>query len=253
MRAVVRRPSPRIADGEVTHIDREPMNTALAFEQHGAYVALLSDLGCELVWAPEIADHPDGLFVEDALVVIGNHALLTRPGAPSRVGEVDSMVALVEELGLVARRVVAPGTIDGGDVLVTDRHVFVGRSTRTNDHGIEQLAAFAAQTGRATVSVEVHGCLHLKTAITALPDGALIAVAEFVTPEIFERYGYVVRRAPERSGGDVLFTNGTVVLPGNAPLTAALLRAQGYGVREIDVSELQKIEAGVTCMSVLAP
>jgi dimethylargininase len=248
---LVRLPSPRIDEGQVTHIDRAPLNVALAFAQHRAYVGLLERHGYELTWAPRLDDHPDGVFVEDAIVVVDGTALLTRPGAPSRQGEVDSLVAVVETLGLPTTRVGDPGTIDGGDVLVTDRHVFVGRSTRTNGAGIAALAAFAAPTGRQTVAVTVTGCLHLKSAITRLPDGTLLGVPGRFDPRPFTDAGYVVRNAGEPSGGDALCLGNTVALPDDAVTTVAYLRQQGMTVETVDVSELQKIEAGMTCMSVL--
>jgi dimethylargininase len=250
-RAIVRKPSPRVAEGQVTHIDRSPLDTELAFAQHRAYVELLERHGYTLTWAPILDDHPDGVFVEDALVVIGGTALLTRPGALSRRGEVDSLVEVVAHLGLDATRVEAPGTIDGGDVLVTDRHVFVGRSTRTNEAGIAQLATFAARSGRETVVVTVTGCLHLKSAITRLPDGTLLGVPGWFDRAAFTAADYVVRDAAEPSGGDALCLDDVVALPVDASGTVAYLRRQGFIVETVDVSELQKIEAGMTCMSVL--
>jgi dimethylargininase len=244
-------PSPRIAEGQVTHIGRAPMNTAKAFEQHRAYIALLERHGYDLTWAPKLDDHPDGVFVEDALVVIDGTALLTRPGALSRQGEVESMLEVVSNLDLPMTQVEPPGTIDGGDVLVTDRHVFVGRSTRTNDEGIAQLATFAAHSGRQTVAVTVTGCLHLKSAITRLPDGTLLGVPGWFDPRDFTSVGYVVHAAAEPSGGDALCLGNVVALPADAYGTVAYLRQQGITVETVDVSELQKIEAGMTCMSVL--
>jgi dimethylargininase len=249
--AIVRRPSDRVAEGEVTHLDRTPLDVELAFQQHAAYVELLAQHGFEIVWAPELPDHPDGLFVEDALVVIDGQALLTRPGALSRRTEVESLVALTESLALPTTRLIEPGTLDGGDVLVTDRHVFVGRTSRTNDDGIEQLRAFAATTGRTTIATTVNQCLHLKSAITALPDGTLQAVRGWVDASVFTAAGYNVRFTHEVSGGDVLCLGQTVVLAADAPETAAALRRNGFVVETVDVGELQKIEAGVTCMSVL--
>ena len=193
--------------------------------------------------------------------MIGGLALLTRPGAPSRRGEVESIAELVAALGLPVARITEPGTLDGGDVLVTDRHVFVGRSTRTNAAAIDQLTAICASGGgglrngedREVVAVDVERCLHLKSAITALPDGSLVGVPGWVSREPFESRGYVVREAVETTGGDLLDLCGTVVLPADAPLTAALLAEAGFSVETVDVGELQKIEAGVTCMSVLIP
>ena len=261
MRALVRRPSRRVAEGEVTHLARVPVDVDLALAQHAAYVELLRRHGYEIVEAPELDEHPDGLFVEDALVMIGGLALLTRPGALSRRSEVASIATVVAALGLPVARITEPGTLDGGDVLVTDRHVFVGRSTRTNDAAIAQLAAICAPVadsqgdgaaaGREIVAVDIERCLHLKSAITALPDGSLMAVPGWVDRAPFESRGYLVRDAPETTGGDLLDLGGTVALPADAPCTAALLAELGFAVEPIDVGELQKIEAGVTCMSVL--
>lgn len=249
--AIVRIPSRRVAEGEVTHLERVPVDVERALAQHAAYVDVLRRHGLRIVEAPPLDDHPDGLFVEDALVVIDRTAVLTRPGAPSRRGEVDSMQDVARALGLHTVRVVAPGTLDGGDVLVTGRHVFVGRSTRTDDHGRAQLEPVAA--GRDVVSVPVTRCLHLKSAVTSLPDGSLLAVAGWLDLDVVRSRGYVVHETDEPSGGDVLCLGRTVVLPADAPGTAARLRALGFGVDPVDVGELQKIEAGVTCMSVIVP
>jgi len=250
-RAIVRRPSPRVADGEVTHLDRVPLDVPRALAQHAAYCDLLRTLGLRLIEAPEAPEHPDGLFVEDALLIIGGQAVLTRPGAASRAGEVASIEPVVEALGLPIERIREPGTLDGGDVLAVGHHVFVGRSTRTNDAAIAQLAEIMAPLGRSVVAAEVTGCLHLKSAITALPDGSLIAVPGWIDPSFFTDLGYEVHLAEERSGGDVLWHGTTVVLPASAPSTAAKLEELGFDVAPIDVGELEKIEAGVTCMSVL--
>jgi dimethylargininase len=250
-RALVRRPSPRIAEGEVTHIDRKPLDVALAFAQHGAYVELLSSFGLEIIELPEAPDHPDGIFVEDALVMIDNFAVVTRPGAPTRRGEVAGLAEFVEGLGLRSGSIEAPARVDGGDVLVTDRHVFVGQTSRSNAHGLKQFDRFCRPLRRQGHGIVVDGCLHLKSAITCLPDGSLIAVRGWVDRTIFEGLGYTVHAAPEDTGGDVLCIGNNVILPTDAPETADLIQSLGFDVHAVNVSELQKIEAGVTCMSVL--
>ena len=250
-RAIVRAVSPRLAEGEVTHRARVSVDLKRAIVQHAAYVDLLRAHGLQISEAPATPEHPDGVFVEDVLVVIAGRAILTRPGAPSRRGEVESIEPLIEELGLPIERIVAPGTLDGGDVLVTPRHVLVGRSTRSNEAAVSQLAASAACSGREVLGVEVRQALHLKSALTRLPDGSLIAAPDFVEVKHLRSLGYLVREAPEPSGADVLCLDRTVVLPADAPATAALLRALGHEVVSIDVGKLQKLEAGVTCMSVL--
>jgi dimethylargininase len=191
------------------------------------------------------------LFVEDVLVVLDGHAILTLPGALSRRGEVDSVEPLIRELGLPIERIVAPGRLDGGDLLVTRRHVLVGRSTRSNEAAIAQLAASAACSGREVLGVDVHAALHLKSACTLLPDGALIAAPDFADVKHLRSLGYTVHEAPEASGANVLCVDRTVLLPADAPASAALLGALGHEAAPIDISEFQKLEAGVTCMSVL--
>ncbi|MDB4987454.1 MAG: Dimethylargininase [Myxococcaceae bacterium] len=250
-RALVRRPSPRLAEGEVTHVARQPLDVPLAREQHAAYLQVLRAHGLLLIELPELPDHPDAVFVEDTLVMLDGRALLTRPGAASRRGELESVEATLRMLRLPLERIQAPATLDGGDVLVLSRHVLVGQSTRTDAAALEQLAALVRGTGRVVVSVEVRGMLHLKSAITALPNGTLIAVPDAVDSARLRALGYPVQYAVEPSAGDVLCLGQTVVLPLDAPETARALRHQGFEVVCVDIGELQKIEAGVTCMSVL--
>ena len=227
------------------------MDVARGFAQHREYVDLLSRHGLVIVEAPAAPEHPDGLFVEDALVMIDAVAVITRPGAPSRRGETVSIRTVVESLHLRDFSIEAPATVDGGDVLVTDRHVFVGQTTRSNAAAVNQFDRICRPLKRQALGATVHGCLHLKSAITTLPDGSLIAVDGWVDVEWFSNLGYEVHVTPEVSGGDVLCLGNTVVLPADAPRTAELITNLGFGVETIDVSELQKIEAGVTCLSVL--
>ena len=250
-RAFFRRPSLRLAEGEVTHVPRVELDVRRALSQHAAYLEVLRQHGLSLMELPELPDQPDGLFVEDVVVMLDGRALLTRPGAVSRRGELPSTERALRQLGLAPQRIEAPATLDGGDVLVLDQHILVGRSTRTNQHALAQLACFAEGSGRAVQSVDVVGALHLKTALTRLPDGSLIAVAEHVDIALLTRQGFCVHRAPEASGGDVLCLGQSVLLPTAAPRTAQLLRDLGFAVVSLDISELQKLEAGVTCMSVL--
>lgn len=249
--AIVRAVSPRLAEGEVTHRKRVAIDLSLALEQHAAYVDLLRKCGLRIIEAPAAPEHPDGLFVEDVLVVLEGHALLTRPGALSRRGEVESVEPLIRASGLPIERIVAPARLDGGDLLATPRHVLVGRSTRSNEAAVTQLAASAACSGRAVLGVGVRAALHLKSAATLLPDGALIAAPDFVDVQHLRSLGYSVHSAPEPSGANVLCVGRTVVLPADAPASAALLSALGHEVAPIDISEFQKLEAGVTCMSVM--
>jgi dimethylargininase len=250
-RAIVRNLSLRLAEGERTHLERAPIDLPRALAQHAAYVAVLREHGFEILHAPDAPEHPDGVFVEDTLVVIAGRAVLTRPGAASRRNEIVSIAPLVSQLALPIERIEAPGRLDGGDVLVTQRHVLVGRSSRSNVRAIEQLTRFQACAKRQVLGVPLSGVLHLRTALTQLPDGALIASPKHVDVPKLRKLGYAVHVAPEPSGANVLCLNRTVLVPSSAPGTALQLRALNYHVRQVDISELQKVEAGLTCMSVL--
>jgi dimethylargininase len=249
--ALVRVPSPRIAEGELTYLQRREVDLGRVRSQHDAYLAVLRGAGLELLHAPPAPEHPDGVFVEDAVVVVDDLAILTRPGAPSRRGEAETLRAVLVEHGLRIAAIEAPGTLDGGDVLQLGATVYVGRTTRTDDHAIAQLGRLLAPLGRELVPVEVAGALHLKTAATALPDGRILATPGLVSPTAFGEREVVP--AEEPSGADVLLLGDTVVVSSSAPRTAAVLDRRGYRVVAVDIDELEKLEAGPTCLCVLLP
>jgi dimethylargininase len=249
--AIVRAPSPRLAEAELTHRDRTPIDPQVARAQHAAYVALLAQLGLEIVVAPELPDHPDGVFVEDTAVVVDDLAILARPGAPSRRGEVGSIGALLVAHGFRPAAIEAPGTLDGGDVLQVGTTVYVGRTHRTNDAAVAQLGSLLRPRGREVVPVDVSGVLHLKSAATALPDGTILAARGHVDEVAFARHDLL--HVPEPSGADVLLVGETVVVAGSAPRTAQMIAARGFEVVSVELAELEKAEAGVTCPSILLP
>ncbi len=249
--ALVREPSPRLAQAELTHVAPGPIDAATARAQHAAYVAELARRGREVVALPPRPEHPDGVFVEDVAVVLGDAlAVVTRPGAASRRGETSGLAEVLAARGLRVAAIEAPGTLDGGDVLQAGGTVFVGRSTRTNAAGIEQLARL---TERPVVPVDVHGALHLKTAATALPGGPVLAVTRWLDPAPFPAHGLEVVEAPEPAGANVLPLDGAVVLSDAAPRTAELIAAHGLEPVPLAMSEFAKAEGSVTCLSVLLP
>ena len=246
--ALVRRPGPRLADGLVTHIERTAVDPDRAREQHAAYRAALVDAGWHVHDVEPADDLPDAAFVEDAAVFLGDRAVLTRPGDPSRRGEVASVAAALDRLG-IAPGELAEGTLDGGDVLQAGGRLFVGRSTRTDDAGIRALSEAA---GREAIAVPVSGCLHLKTAATALPDGTIVANLDCVDAAAFGPLPVV--GTPEPLGANVLAVSAEcVVVPASAPRTAQLVRERGFDVVALDISEFEAVEAGLTCLSVLLP
>ena len=247
--AFVRRPSPRLADGELTFLQRQLVDPERADAQHAQYRSLLERLGLRVVVLPDAPELPDAAFVEDTAVVFDGYTVLTRPGAASRRAEVETVREPLRAEGFELTELVAPATLDGGDVLQVGDAVYVGRSTRTNEDGVAQLRAAASERGRRVVAVDVPGALHLKTAAGALPDGSLMAVSTWVDVDAF---GLPWVEAPEPAGANVLTVGATAVVSAAAPETAALLRRRGCSVETLDISEFEKVEAGLTCLSVLA-
>lgn len=246
LRALVRRPGPRLAEGIVTHASGGPVDVALAHRQWAEYVRTLQDAGWQTLEVEPADDQPDAVFVEDTLVVYGDLAVLTRPGAPGRRGELPAVAEAAAEAGYRVARIEAPGTLDGGDVLKFGGTVRVGRSARTDDDGIRQLAALLEPMGALVVPVPVRSVLHLKSAVTALPDGTLVG-----HPPLLDHPFDDLLPVPEPSGGQVvLLEHGTVLLAASAPRTAELLRRRGHRVVTVDISELEKLDGGVTCLSV---
>src|SRR3954447_21648750 len=189
-RALVRRPGPRLAEGLVTHIQRRPVDAALAVRQWETYVATLAGHGWETIEVAAANDCPDSVFVEDTVLVLaGRAAVLTRPGATSRRAEVVAVEAAVRGLGLELHRIEAPGTLDGGDVLKIGETLYVGRGGRTDDDGIRQLGAIGAEYGMRVVPVDVSRVLHLKSAVPALPDGTVVGYPPLVDdPSVFRDF-----------------------------------------------------------------
>ena len=246
--ALIRRPSSRMAEGITTHIDRVSADAGLAARQHRAYVDALAAAGWAIREVAPADDLPDSAFVEDTVVVFDDLAVLARPGAEERQAEVAGTEEAVRALGLEIARIEAPGTLDGGDVLQVGSTVYVGRSGRTNGEGIRQLRRHAATRGRTVVPVRLHGVLHLKSAVTALPDGTFIAS----DPSLFDPAPFpTLRLVPEDAGSHViLMGDGTVVMAASAPRSAELFGDLGFGVIAVDIGEFEKREGCVTCLSV---
>jgi dimethylargininase len=247
-RALVRRPGPRLAEGLVTHIARTPVDADLAARQWRGYVDALAAEGWETIEVAPADDCPDAAFVEDTVVVYGDLAVIARPGADERKPETSGTEERLAELGYRIARIAEPGTLDGGDVLKHDGTVWVGLGGRTDQSGVEQLAALLAPLGARVVGVPVSRVLHLKSAVTALPDGTVIGFEPLVDdPAAWERFLPV----PEEPGAHVvLLDEHTVLMSSSAPLTRTLLEERGLRVVAVDISEFEKLEGCVTCLSV---
>jgi len=246
--ALVRLPSPRLGEGEITHIERTEVDAALADEQWDNYVAALADNGFTTIDVEPAPDAPDSVFIEDAVVIFGDTAVLGSPGADSRATEIAGAEDAVRALGLHIERIEMPGTLDGGDVLKVGTTVYVGRGGRTNAEGIRQLRAIVAPLGYTVVAVPVTKVLHLKSAVTALPDGTVIGYLPLVDDtSVFDRFLAV----PEAHGtAVVVLAPDAVLMSSAAPQSAELIRELGYRVVTVDISEFEKMEGCVTCLSV---
>jgi len=246
--ALVRRPSPRLADGLLTHMERVPVDVELAMRQWEAYVAALQSCGWQTVEVPPAPDCPDSVFIEDTMVVYRDTAVIARPGADERKPEVAGAEAAVAGLGYRVVHIHAPGTLDGGDVLKVGDTIYAGHSARTNLEGIAQLRAALEPLGATVVTVSVTAVLHLKSAVTALPDSTIIGWEPVVDDiSVFPRF----LGMPEESGAHVVLLGGDhVLLSSDCPRSEVLLRSAGLVPVLVDISEFIKLEGCVTCLSV---
>jgi dimethylargininase len=254
---LVRRPSPALAEGELTHLERAPVDAELALRQWHGYVDAFTSHGWTVQEIAPADDHPDGVFVEDTVVVFDDLAVLTSPGAASRRGEVASTEAALAALPVARRlevtRIADPGHLDGGDVLKIGRTAYVGLSGRTDEAGIAQLAALLEPRGWRVVAVPVTKVLHLKSGVTALPDGTVVGF-----PSLVDDTGAYPRflPVPEEHGTAVVdlgvSTDGrrAVLMSADAPRTAELYAARGLEVVTVPITEFEKLEGCVTCLSV---
>lgn len=247
-RALVRRPSPRLAEGLVTHVERQRVDVDLALQQWSAYVDSLHAAGWETFEVPPVDECPDGVFVEDTVVMYGDRAVITRPGADERKPETAAVAQLLGALGYDVVPIEAPGTLDGGDVLKHEGTVWVGLGGRTNQAGIDQLAAYLTPYGARVVAVPITKVLHLKSAVTALPDGTVVGYESLVDdPTVWPSFLGV----PEESGSHVVLLGGdSVLMSADAPKTQQLFEERGLAVVAVDISEFIKLEGCVTCLSV---
>jgi dimethylargininase len=248
--AVTRGVSPTLASCELTWLERQPIDLELAIAQHQDYEQCLEDLGVRVISLPPLAEFPDGMFVEDPVFVVDEVAILTRPGAASRRGEGESLAPVLSPFRPI-RRLRAPATLEGGDVMRIGRDVFVGLSSRTNAAGVEQLAEELEPLGYRVRGIPVTGCLHLKSACCGLDENTILANRAWIDPAPLDGYR-IIDVAPEEPGAaNILRIGDTVLMPAAFPRTQAILEQEGFSVRPIDISELMKAEAGVTCSSVI--
>jgi dimethylargininase len=248
--ALTREISPAIDRCELTHLARRPIDLERARRQHADYEDALARLGCRVVRLAADADLPDAVFVEDTAVVVDECAVITRPGAKARRGEVDAVaVALAAYRRLTW--IEAPATIDGGDVIVAGRRVFVGETPRTSAAGVEALRRRLEPHGYVVSSLPVTGCLHLKSAATALDPETILVNRQWVDAARFDGMTIVEVDSEEPGGANVLTVGRTVLAASEAPRTVERLKKRGYDVVTVDNGELAKAEGAITCGSLI--
>jgi len=251
-RAIVRPPARNFAEG-LTTVDLGAPDVDLALRQHAAYCDALQRHGCDVVALPPDAQYPDSTFVEDtALILPGPGALLTRPGAESRAGEVESMREALRPFFTSLPQVTSPGTLDAGDVCEAGTHLFIGISHRTNADGAAQLTAWAAPFGYTTSTVnvcDVDGILHLKSGIAALEPRRLVLIESLADDPAFAGYDIVRVSAGEEYGANCVRVNDVVFISGGRPQLHTQLRTLGYTLEVLDMSEYAKMDGGLSCLS----
>jgi dimethylargininase len=248
--AITRAVSPSMSDCELTYLPRVPIDVSRAAAQHAEYERVLEDLGCTVQRLPAGPGMPDSVFIEDIAVVLDEIAILTRPGPESRRAESDAVAEALQSCRPLAR-IEPPGTMDGGDVLVAGRSVFVGCSGRTNAAAIDQMRELIAPLGYDLRPVSVRGCLHLKSAVTALSDETLLMNPAWVLMEEFPGFDLIDVDPREAHGANIVRVMNRLLCSADFPRTHELLFRRGFEAVTVDVSEIAKAEGAVTCCSLI--
>ena len=246
--AIVRSPGASVVDG-LRAGDHDGPDFAAVAAEHRAYVAALEASGLKVETLPALESFPDSVFVEDPAFVLPEGAIVLRPGAPSRIGEARAIAPALErrfERVLVLDR----GFADGGDILVLPDEILIGLSGRTDRAGAERFAALAAELGRSVRIVETPpGVLHFKTACALLDEEIVIATPALAAAGCFEGLEVVETPAGEEKAANLLRVNDSILIGADYPRTAAMLSARGYALVALDVAEIRKIDAGLSCLS----
>jgi len=248
--AITHVPSPKMQDYERTYVDDQPIDLDLARRQHEGYREALRACGCDVTLLDMNSEMPDCVFVEDTALVLDEIAVMMSPGAASRRRKPAGIEPEIAKFRPIAR-IKLPATIDGGDIVVAGRDIYVGRSPRTNDDGCHALRATLAPYGYNVTPVPVTGCLHLKTACSALPDGRFLVNASWIDASVFDPTSLVQVPDDEPWAGDVLVIGENIIVSDAFPRTMELLGGLGWRVVPVSVSEFAKAEGGVTCLSLV--
>ena len=250
-RAIVRQPCVSFASGE-TSVELGEPDFDRALQQHCAYCEALESCGLELIELPPDNDHPDSTFVEDTALLTARGAVLTRPGADSRRGEVESIAPVVHEYFNNIYSIEAPGTLDAGDVCEAGDHFFIGVSRRTNEHGARQLAGFLESFGYTSSLIDicaVSNILHLKSGMAYLSGRRLVIIDALRDVKEFSGYDLICLNSNEEYAANCLTLNGKILIASGFPTIRHELEQLGYPIMSLDMSEFQKMDGGLSCLS----
>lgn len=250
MIALTHPPSVRLELGERTFLRRSPVNVTVAAAQHTAYCRALTDCGADVISLSVNEGDPDGTFIEDTAIVLDEVAVVCSMGSPSRREELARVAPILSGFRELVR-IELPATIEGGDVVCAGHELFVGYSSRTNAAGVASLASAIHNLGYRITPVPVFGCLHLKTACSALPDGRLLVNPQWINQSALRGHDLICVPDTEPWGANVCAVNGQLIMAADQSQTCDQLARLGYTVHPVDVSEFAKCEAGVTCLSLL--
>ena len=246
--AVTRRPGKTFGNGITTSHMGAP-SYELVLKQHAAYIDTLKSIGLDVIELEPLPDYPDAHFVEDTAVVTPEVAIITNPGAPSRRGEEKSIAEVLRPYRPV-EYIQAPGTVDGGDVLMMGNHFFVGISERTNHQGADQMGQILKKHGKAVSMIPVGAGLHFKSSVNCAAPDTLLMTGEFKGLSAFNGYDHIIVDKEESYAANTLWINDHLLMPGGFPATKRKLKRLGLPIFELDVSEMQKMDGGLTCLSI---
>jgi dimethylargininase len=245
--AIARKPGPDFAHGLTNAGLGKPDFTRIC-QQHLAYVDALQSLGLEITVLEALPGYPDAYFVEDVAVVSAEVATITLPGAEARKGETEHIVAALAKYRPITR-IQPPGTLDGGDVMIVEKHCYIGLSARTNEEGAAQLGFILQDYGYEWTAVPLAGGLHLKSDVNYIGRNTLLLTEPMFNMQIFARYAKILVDKEEEYAANTLLVNGRLLTPQGYPRTRAKLLEAGFELLELETSELQKMDGGLSCMS----
>ena len=247
-RAIVRRPCRNMING-ITTAGLGLPDYQKAVAQHAAYIGALEAAGLEVFVLEPDEDHPDSVFVEDVALLTPGVAVITNPGAASRRGEIREMKSVLHHYYDSVERIEQPGTLEAGDIMMVGNHYYIGLSERTNREGADQLITILDQYGLTGSTVPLRDMLHLKTGVSYLEHNNLLVTGEFSKHGAFDSFNTIQVPGEEAYAANSVWVNGHVLVPKGFPVTLGRIRAHGYEVAEVDVSEFRKLDGGLSCLS----